>query len=294
VDLDSDGDIDYVLGNLGLNTKFRTTSMNPVRVYVDDFNRDGKQDAVLSNNLQGVNYPAHPRDDIFQQMPQLKKMYSSYKAYAEATMNDFLAAVKSTHPKIAQADAFESCKLINEGKAGWKVVPLPIEAQFAPVFGIVAGDYNEDSFADILLTGNSYAPDVLTGRYDAMKGLLLLGDGQGGLQPVSIQRSGILVSGDAKGLSQLITQDHHVLILAARNDDSLRVMKKSHEQNFIPIDDHDSYAVVIHKDGRKSKHEFYFGSGYLSQSSRAFLRPSDANQVVIYDFQGRSREPITR
>ena len=289
VDLDNDGDTDYVLGNLGLNTKFRTSSENPVRVYVDDFNHDGKQEAVLSNNLQGVNYPAHPRDDLFQQMPQLKKVYPDYESYAGATMNDFLASTGSTHPQIAQADRFESCMLINEGKAGWKVKPLPVEAQVAPVFGIVTGDYNRDGFADVVLTGNSYAPDVLTGRYDAMKGVLLLGDGKGALTPVSIQESGILIDGDAKGLSQLITSDHHVLLLAARNDDSLRVVKSAHEQKFLSVSDHDSYAVVTHKDGRKSKHEFYLGSGYLSQSSRMFQVPYDAKEVVFFDFKGKRR-----
>jgi len=180
--------------------------------------------------------------------------------------------------------------LINEGKAGWKVKPLPVEAQFAPVFGIVTGDYNGDGFADVVLTGNSYAPDVLTGRYDAMKGVLLLGDGKGALTPVSIQESGILVDGDAKGLTQLITSDHHVLLLAARNDDSLRVMKSADEQKFLPVSDQDSYAVVTHKDGRKSKHEFYLGSGYLSQSSRMFQVPYDAKGVVFFDFRGKPRE----
>jgi hypothetical protein len=286
VDLDSDGDTDYVLGNLGLNTKFRTSAEQPVRVYVDDFNKDGKQDAVLSNTIQGVNYPAHPRDDIFQQMPQLKKIYPDYKAYAEATLNDFLASTKSTHPQIAKAERFESCTVINEGKSGWKVEPLPIEAQFAPVFGIVAGDYNGDGFADVVLTGNSYAPDVLTGRYDAMKGLLLLGDGTGSLKSVRIQRSGILVDGDAKGLAQLITSDRRIVILAAQSDDSLRVMKNTVDQNFLPLDDHDSYAIVTHKNGRKSRHEFYRGSGYLSQSSRLFVLPWDSRRVVIYDFRG--------
>ena len=291
-DLDQDGDIDYVLGNLGLNTKFKTSSDAPVRVYIDDFNKDGKKEAMLGNFLQGVNYPAHPRDDLFQQMPQLKKLFPSYEAFADVSMDSFLLLTKTTNPKTLNADIFESCVLINHGDLSWRLKPLPMEAQFAPIYGVRIGDDNGDGFDDILAIGNSFAPDVLTGQYDAFKGLYLIGDGHGDFKATSVQRSGFLADDDEKSLATLFVDGDQALILAAANNGHLKSWENSvSSTQVVHVEALDAYAVIHLKNGKKIKKELYHGSGYLSQSSRNVrISIEDVDRVEIYDSKGKSRE----
>jgi hypothetical protein len=288
-DADRDGDTDYVLGNLGLNSRYKTSSQEPVRVYVGDFNQDGTPDPLMAHYIQGVNRPAHPRDDLLQQVVSFKKRYPSYGTYAEATMESLLSETKAT-PQIYEAQTFATSCLMNHGNNGWELKPLPMEAQFAPIFGILTGDYTGDGRADLLLSGNCYAPDVLTGRYDASQSVVLKGDDKGNFKPIHPQESGLCIMGDAKGLAELITADGHVLVLAAQNDDTLQLWKNNVKPyQVLPVKDEDVYAMIEYSDGKKARQEFYYGSGYLSQSSRSIRISRDVVQVVIVDWHGKSR-----
>jgi hypothetical protein len=286
-DFDSDGDTDYILGNLGLNSRYKTSTKEPVSLYVTDVNKDGVADPILGHYIQGVNRPAHPRDDILVHMAALKKKYPSYAAYADATVQQFLGDSKAS---VLTGDILASAYLENKGDAPWELRALPIEAQFAPVFGITAGEFTGDEFQDAVLIGNFYSPDVLTGRYDAFAGLLLKGSGDGNFESVSVQESGISIQGDAKGLALLRTLDSHTLLLATQNNDSVNVMEhKNDSSQFLKIERSDFYAIVTDEADRKSKHEFYYGSGYLSQSSRSLRLPKNVKSVVVVDFQGKKR-----
>ena len=159
-DFDSDGDIDYILGNLGLNSRYKTSTKEPVGLYVADLNKDGVLDPILAHYIQGVNRPAHPRDDILVQITSFKKKYPSYASYANATLEQFFGDAK---PSVLQSEIFASAYLENKGNDHWELEPLPIDAQFAPVFGISTGEFTGDEFEDAVLVGNFYAPEVLTG-----------------------------------------------------------------------------------------------------------------------------------
>jgi hypothetical protein len=158
------------------------------------------------------------------QAPQLKKKYGSYQAYAAATIDSLYTAAGTV---VKRAEVLQSSYLENLGKSGWALKPLPIQAQFAPVYGISHGDYNGDGHLDLLLVGNTDDPDVLTGRYDAFKGLMLTGDGKGQLTPVSMARSGVLIDGAAKGIVTLRAADGSTLLVVAQNNDRVRVLKKA-------------------------------------------------------------------
>ncbi|PZR39607.1 MAG: RNA-binding protein [Azospira oryzae] len=288
-DMDEDGDTDYLLGNLGLNTRYKASPQQPVSVYIDDFNHDGKEDALIGMYIQGVNRPAHPRDDLFLQMPQLKKLYPSYSSYCDVSIDQLLKVTKTT-PKIIQSQTFQTSYLENKGKDGWKLTPLPVEAQVAPVFGIIADDFDGDGHMDAVLTGNSYATEVLTGRYDAFQGLFLKGDGKGKFRPTRIAESGMRISGNVKGLAQLTTGKESTLLLAARNNDTIEVIEQQlNSQHVIVVRPQDTFAITTFADGHQSKKEFYFGSGYLSQSSRAFRIPEGSIQLTIVDVSGNRR-----
>jgi enediyne biosynthesis protein E4 len=286
-DFDADGDTDYILGNLGLNSKYRTSLKEPVNLNVADINKDGVADPILGYYIQGVNRPAHPRDDILIHMSTLKKKYPSYASYADVTIPQFVGDSKAS---VLKSDILASAYLENKGGGQWELRALPIEVQFAPAFGMTIGEFTGDDFDDVVLVGNSHSPDVLTGRYDASEGLLLKGDGDGNFKSVSIQESGILVSGDAKGLALLRTFNNRTLLLATQNNDSLYILERRNDQRrFLTIEPSDFYAIITDKAGRKSKHEFYYGNGYLSQSSRSLRLPTNVTSVVIVDYLGKQR-----
>jgi hypothetical protein len=288
-DFDEDGDTDYIVGNLGLNSRYKTSSEKPVRVYVGDFNHDGIDDPVLAHYIQGVNRPAHPRDDIFLQIVQFRKKYTSYQAYADATMESMLEGT-NVQPVVLESETFQSSYLENNGKNAWKLKPLSLRSQFSPVFGIAVGDYDHDGHTDVVLSGNSYATEVLTGRYDASKGLLLKGDGEGSFKDVSLHGSGIRIDGNAKGIAELYNRNNKSILIGVQNNDSLKVFeKRTPNDKIIPVDQDESYALISLSNGKKYKQELYFGSGYLSQSSRKLRIPVHATEVVIFKYSGQRR-----
>jgi hypothetical protein len=288
-DFDEDGDTDYIVGNLGTNSRYKIYPKKPVSICTGDFNQDGTQDAILAHYIQGINRPAHPRDDLFLQLVQFRKKYPSYKVYSEATLESLVAGT-NTPPVTLQCEIFQSCYLENNGAEGWKLVALPVQAQFAPVYGITIHDYDNDGHSDIALSGNSYAPDVLTGRYDAFKGLILKGNGKGSFQPLSVMQSGLLIDGNAKALAQLVDGNGKLLLLATQNNDTLKVFENtSVKTKYIAIKANDAYAIITYANGKKSKHEFQYGAGYLSQSSRKLLLTPDVQQVIVYRYDGTSR-----
>jgi hypothetical protein len=286
-DFDSDGDTDYLLGNLGFNSNYKATTEEPVSVYISDLNKDGVHDPVLSHFIQGVNRPAHPRDDILLQASSLKKKYSSYAIYAETTSEQLVGNTKSS---MLRAETFATSYLENKGDGKWKLHELPMAAQMAPVYGIVTGEFTNDVFSDAILVGNFFSSDVSTGQYDAFSGLLLKGNGSGSFIPVGLSESGLRVEGDGKGLALLNIQARS-LVLAAQNNDRVRVFEHVPlEKKPIMPQTSDFYAIVEDKQGRKRKHEFYYGSGYLSQSSRSVLLPTNVASVTFFDYSGKARK----
>ncbi len=286
-DFDQDGDTDYVLGNLGLNSRYQTSAAHPLQIHMADFNDDGRQEAILSTLQQGKRYPIHPRDDMLQQILSIKKKFPLYADYARATMQDLFSAEKLAQATEITCHTLQSSYLENKGTASWLLQPLPVEAQLAPVYGMSTGDYDQDGFTDLLLTGNSYATEVLSGRYDALNGLLLKGNGKGQFQPLS---NSIFLEKDAKGLAEIKLSNHRTLLLAACNNDSLKVFEGQPDASLeIPVRPDDAFAIATHLDGIISKHELYFGSGYLSQSSRVLLLPLTVREVTLYNFKGEAR-----
>ena len=165
-----------------------------------------------------------------------------------------------------------------------------MQTNFDPIYGITVNDYNLDGHIDIALSGNSYAPDVLTGRYDAFKGLLLQGNGNGTFQPLSVKQSGLLIDGNAKALAELVDSNGKLLLLAGQNNDTLKTFETTaSERNYINVKASEVYAIITHASGKKSKHEFYYGAGYLSQSSRKLAITPAVKQVDIYNYNGTSR-----
>jgi hypothetical protein len=171
-------------------------------------------------------YPMALRHDLVGVMPFLKKKYLRYQDYKEQTFADIFPPEQWDQAGITRLDAYEmrTCVLINNGPAsarhpGFTVLPLPIRAQFSPVYGILVKDFDGDGKADILLGGNFFQSKPEVGIYDASYGLLLKGDGNGNFKPIDARESGISIKGQIKDIIELKAGGKQ-LFVAARNNEA--------------------------------------------------------------------------
>ena len=304
-DFDGDGDIDYIVGNLGLNTPFQGSSLRPVDIYAADFDHNGTLDPLIETYVQDSTgnfnpYPYHSRDDIFRQILPLKKKFLKYGDYGKARMKDLIsdsAIKKSLH---YSANWFYSSYLENKGNGHFIIHPLPIEAQFAPIFGMQAYDIDQDGNLDVLCTGNEFGCELLSGNQDALQGLVLRGNGKGGFLPMALEKSGLYIPGDGRALSKLIDGKGNTIFLASQNKGPLKCFEDktarftNSSNNLKPMDGIwlktlDQYALITLKNGKTKKEEFYYGSSFISQSSRYLHLNPNYLHVVIFDSQNKRR-----
>ena len=288
-DFDRDGDMDYLAGNLGLNSKYKASPDQPVRLYAGDFDENGRLDPVLTYFLEGKETLAPIRDVATDQMTTLlRKRFTSYTAYARATVDDVLGESKA-NARVLEATEMRSCLIENLGGGKFALKPLPLPAQISPVFGIQTGDFNGDGLADALLVGNSYAAEPYAGWYDAGRGTLLLGNGKGGFAPVPFPKAGLNAEFDAKALSRVQAAAGPLFVVTNNNGPVQLLVPTASAPKTIRLAPTDAYALVTHADGRRERVEFYHGSGYLSQSSRVLDVPVGARDARVVDGRGRSR-----
>ncbi|TMI67649.1 MAG: RNA-binding protein, partial [Bacteroidetes bacterium] len=197
-DFDNDGDIDYVAGNQGENSYYRGDSSYPVRIYDIEGVKNGRQIPVPSLYLPDTKgekkeFPAHSRDDIISQLPALKKKFLTYQSFGEAEMGSLFSKDDLKNGYQLTANYFKSVYIENKGNGGFRLQPLPEMAQMAPLNGMVVEDINEDGYLDIIISGNDYGTEVSTGRFDAMNGLVMTGNGKGSFKALSLKETGFFV-----------------------------------------------------------------------------------------------------
>ena len=292
-DFDLDGDMDYVAGNLGLNTQYKVSQEEPMRIIAKDFDMNGRVDPVCTWYVQGKSYPFYHRNLLLSQIPSLKNRYKTYDEYAKASIYDIFPENTLTDARIMDCRFFESAYIENLGNGSFEMHPLPIQAQTSPVFGILTDDFNSDGNPDILLTGNSYSSNIYTGQYDAFTGLFLSGNGEGGFLSVLSKESGFYVPGDGKALAKLHMNDGTPVILAAQNSDTMKVYKvKAPALKNIRLEKDDMSAEIVHSSGKTEYREFPYGSGYLSQSSRILTIPLNAGSITISGYKSNKRKVL--
>jgi hypothetical protein len=223
-DIDDDGDEDIIAGNAGFNTQLKASPEEPITLHYHDFNEDGKIDPILSYYIQGKSCVYASRDEMLEQFPHLKKKFIHYAQYAASGLGDILTSDQLRASRVLKAETLSSSILRNNGKAGFEIMPMPIEAQFSKVNGLLADDFNNDGRIDILLAGNYYPYRVQLGRNDAGTGLLLAGSTTGQFTSLQFRNTGFHASGDVRSMVSLKSK-HHRLILLGLNDDYLRIFK---------------------------------------------------------------------
>ena len=308
-DFDNDGDIDYIAGNLGLNSNYQATPAEPMTLYARDLDDNGLLDAMVFCYMKAEDgtrkpFPMTSRDDMVSQMISTRKRYPSYKAYGMASMDDLWKPKDKADALMFQATDMASSYIENLGNGKFAIHALPAAAQIAPVYGMDATDIDGDGNLDLLMVGNDYGMEPYSGRHDAFMGLYMHGDGKGGFTPLSLPASGFYVKGDAKGLARLHTARNEDIWIATQNQDSLIVssitspssMMRSPAtttpapRKWIDLQPQDFSLDVLYDNGQKRHMECYYGNTYLSQSSRKLPLTGNVKKAVITDFKGNKRE----
>jgi hypothetical protein len=223
-DLNGDGNIDFVLGNHGLNSFFKASSEKPVTMYVNDFDLNGSIEQIICAYNGDKSYPVTMKDDLVKQIPSLAKKYMKYADYKDQRIEDIFPGDVLQRSVTLNTRIMESCVMINSGHGSFHLKPLPKEAQFSPVYAIAADDFDHDGICDIVIGGNQYRAKPQKGIYDASYGLFLKGNAGGAFQSVSAIKSGFFTKGEIRDLKTININGKRILAVA-RNNDNLQFYK---------------------------------------------------------------------
>ena len=199
-DVNGDGRLDLIVGNVGLNTKYRASPESPTYVYVGDFDGRGHQNIIEAETEDGKIYPIRGRSRLAAAFPWLTKKFPTYAAYSHAALNEIFAPEILAKARRFQANELASGIYLQKADGSFEFHALPRAAQVSPINGIAAADFDGDGLLDLYCVGNNFGPEPSTGRFDGGLTLLLKGDGQGNFMPVPFTKSGLIVPGDTRNV----------------------------------------------------------------------------------------------
>ncbi len=222
-DFDKDGDMDFIVGNLGLNYKYKANNKETFDIYFNDFDNNKTNDIVLSYFDEGEKFPVRGRECSSQQIPAIKKKYKDYDTFSNATLVDIYTENDLNKSLHYQVKSFASIYMENK-EGGFVIHQLPNLAQLSCINQIIVKDFDKDSNLDMLVAGNLYGSEVETPRNDASNGLFLRGNGKGNFEPIEANKSGLVADGDVKDLAIIKIKETNY-ILVAKNQDYLQFIK---------------------------------------------------------------------
>lgn len=219
VDIDNDGDIDFVAGNLGLNSRLQASDKEPVKLYYSDFDDNGRKEQVLTYFLGGREFPFANKDELQRQVPGLKKKFLYAEDFAKADLKKIFTAEKLDKAQVSSVDYFSNAILINNGNNQYTTQALPWEAQLSSYRDAIVVDANHDKLPDILMAGNFYQNNIQMGRYDADFGTILLNKGKGSFSVEAI--NGLQLKGEVRHLRKIMINKREAYILARNNETTM-------------------------------------------------------------------------
>ena len=297
-DFDNDGDIDYVVSNLGENSFYKASDQYPVSIYAKDFYNQGIVQCMLTSFIkdrQGgekKEFVTDSRDDVIAQLPFLKKRFLTYKEFGEATFDRIFTPQELENSIKYSANNLKSSFIRNNGNGTFTMEPLPDMAQYSAINGMITEDFDGDGNLDICMNTNDFGTLPSYGRYDALNGLILKGDGKGKFTPLSILQSGIFIPENGRALVKLRSGDGKYLIAASQNKGPLKVFQLNKNCGFLALNSDDVSAMIVYKDGRRQKRETGYGNSFLSQSGRFIIVDSTMSSVEIKNSRGKTRKVI--
>jgi hypothetical protein len=210
VDYDNDGDQDLLMGNMGLNSKIKASKQEPVNLYLEDFDQNGKLDAIMTITSDGAEF-------IFNAGSALQRQIPSIGSSLAADDLDLAEAIRLSVVEL------RSGVFINDGKS-FHFQPFPNLMQVSFIQDFLVADLDKNGSPDILSVGNLYPATMQEGRYASSRGALLTGFPQSP-QVLAYSQTGISIRGDTRGVARLNFQGQD-LILIAQNDDSIMWLKQ--------------------------------------------------------------------
>jgi enediyne biosynthesis protein E4 len=290
-DFDNDGDIDYLIGNYGLNNFLKPEKNNPILCLADDFDKNESSDAILFHSFPSeINgklnvYPVFGRDDFLKELTAKREQFPNYSSYAKATQVQIFTTEEIKNAYTATATNFTTAWIENKGNFNFEWHALSTLAQISPVFGTILQDVNNDNNIDIILTGNDFAMHPFLGRQDAGNGLVLINDGKKNFNAQQPAISGFYVGGNAKSLATIIVKNE-IVNIATQNNGPVKAYKLNTVNKIQAINSTDVFALTEFTDGKKQKQEFYFGNSFQSQGSRYLALYENAKKIQITNAKG--------
>ncbi len=226
-DINGDGKLDLIAGNNGLNSKIKADADHPAKLYVSDFDNNGQVECIpVYYKTDGKAYPFNLHDDMIKQLPYLKKKFLRYDAYAGKSIEEIFVNGELDKASVLTVKQTQTCVFYNNGKGEFKMQPLPIRAQFSPIFSILVTDVNNDGIKDLFLGGNFYGLKPEVGRYDASYGVTLLGNSKHWFDYMPPANSGLFIKGEVRDIVPINTKNGKEIIVA-RNNDALQLFKRN-------------------------------------------------------------------
>jgi ASPIC and UnbV/FG-GAP-like repeat len=298
-DFDNDGKMDYVVSNLGENSFYKASDQYPVSIYARDFYNQSIMQCMLTSfvkDRQGgekKEFVSDARDDVMSQLPFLKKRFLTYKKFGEASFDKLFMPAEMENSIKYSANNFKSSFIRNNGNGTFTMTPLPDMAQYSAINGMVTDDFDGDGNLDICMNTNDYSTVPSFGRYDALNGLILKGDGKGKFTSLDILQSGVFIPENGRAMVKLRSSDGKYLVAASQNKGPLKMFQLNKNCSFLPLNPDDVSAIVIYKDGKHQKRETGYGSSFLSQSARFITVDSTIASIEITNSKGVVRKALT-
>lgn len=217
-DVDDDGDLDLIAGNLGLNSKLKASEEEPITMYVKDFDNNGKVEQLLYYYIQGQENLFATKDELTKQLPSIKNKFLKYSDFAKAAPGDIIPEEQLNEAKKLIANEFRSGVFVNDGEMNFTFEPFPVQAQFSPLNSFYVDDFDNDGKDDILAGGNFHAVNIQLGRYDANYGILLKNLADAKFEYVSQYDSGLKITGQVRDIKAIQYKNSTILIIARNND----------------------------------------------------------------------------
>jgi hypothetical protein len=221
VDIDGDGDLDLIAGNLGLNNRLKASEEHPVRLYYNDYDNNGKKEQVLTYYLGGKEIPFATKDELVKQIPELKKKYLYAENFAKASLAQIFKKEKLEKASVFTANYFSNSVLVNNGSWNFTLKELPWEAQLTPYRDAAIVDVNDDNRPDILLGGNYYPNNIQMGEYDADYGSVLINTGKGNFSYAIL--NGLTIKGEIRHVRKINLANKPAYVFA-RNNNSIKII----------------------------------------------------------------------
>ncbi|HWN96404.1 MAG TPA: FG-GAP-like repeat-containing protein, partial [Methylomirabilota bacterium] len=288
-DFDGDGRMDIIASNWGRNSPYQWFSRDEIRIYYGDFSADGQIHGVEAYADSGRFVPRRDLQVSSRALPWLAQKFPSNRAFAAASIADVLGGHRPTAKEL-RVNWPDTTVFLNRGDH-FDVRPLPIEAQFAPAFGICPADFDGDGNEDVFLAQNFFATDGDTSRYDAGRGLLLRGDGRGGFSAVPGQKSGLLIYGEQRGAATCdFDGDGRIDLAVAQNSAQTKLFHNEGATPGVHVrlrgakDNYPAVGAVLRRVNRGMKgaaHEIHAGSGYWSQNSATTVLTGAGDEIWI-------------